>query len=455
MLAPMPIRIRLTLWYVAVLLAGLALFGAGMWLMLEHRLVTNLDARLTARVDGLRALLKDEGGARNHGQLQDELTEYAREAPEGAFVQVQDARGAVLLQARPPQLNSFMSGRPIFRVERIGTKSYRVLTDQVVVDNQTYYVRVASSIDELVAVLRDFRQLLLLLAPAVVLLACAGGYWLSARALSPVDAITSQAKSITLQNLSERLSVPATRDEVQRLADTWNEMLERLDASVRRIRQFTADASHELRTPLALIHATAELSLRRERSADEYRDSLRQIQGDTQRLTAVTESLLTLARSDSGSLQLTRAPLDMNSIVREFVRQVVPAAEERGIHLYTRLPDHAAVASGDEAGIRRVLLALTDNALKYTPAGGNVELSVLCCEQGVRLVVEDTGAGIPLEAQPHIFERFFRTEPARSEQAGAGLGLAIAQAIIQAHGSEITVESTPGHGSRFAFLLPA
>ena len=302
--------------------------------------------------------------------------------------------------------------------------------------------------------LRDFRRLLLLLIPAVLVVSCMGGYWLSSRALRPVDKITTVARSIGVQNLSQRISVPRTGDEIERMAHAWNEVLERLDTSVKRIRQFTSDASHELRTPLALIRATAELALRRDRDPEDYRHSLRQIEQEAGQMTELTESLLTLARADSGGLGMTMQLTDLNELSRSVVDQNGAVATGRGVTLNAVTPSSPATVSADPSAIRRILLILVDNALKYTPGGGAVTVFVTEEAHGIIVSVEDTGEGIPAEALPHIFERFYRADPARGSGSGFGLGLSIAQAIAQAHGASISVTSTPGTGSRFQFSLP-
>src|SRR5437016_9909199 len=195
---------------------------------------------------------------------------------------------------------------------------------------ETWDVLLALPLDEQRAILRDFRRLLLLLMPAALALACAGGYWLSTRALRPVDEITAVARSISLQNLGKRIVVPPTGDELERMGRTWNEVLERLDTAVQRIRRFTADASHELRSPLALIRATADLALRKERDAAEYRAALREIHGQAEVMTTLTESLLTIARADFEGFQMPLAATDLSELVAAEVRHNQPMAAGKG-----------------------------------------------------------------------------------------------------------------------------
>jgi signal transduction histidine kinase len=296
--------------------------------------------------------------------------------------------------------------------------------------------------------MQDFRRLLLWMIPGVLIVACLGGYWLSSRALRPVDEITSVARSIGVQNLTQRIAVPQTGDELERMAQTWNDVLERLDIAVKRIRQFTSDASHELRTPLALIRATAELALRRERDAEGYRTSLRQIEREAEHMTTLTESLLTLARADAGGLGMTMQSTDLDELIHSVVKQNAALAIEKGVTLRAVTAEQPAHARADASGIRRILLILVDNAIKHTPADGSVTVSAAIDAARVTLTVEDSGEGIPPAALPHIFERFYRADPARGS-SGFGLGLSIAQA----HGSAITVSSSPGAGARFSLPL--
>lgn len=438
---PLSIRLRLAAWFSAAMVAGLALFGAGMWFALEHRLLAGVDARLAQRVEGVRRALGVPGEIRSRERLQQELTEFAGEVPEGGLVQLRDPAGVLMLPDASQLPFPNRSGAP-----------FRTLSATVQCLGQPFEVLVAQSLDDVEAVMRDFRNLLLLMAPAALLVACLGGYWLSSRALRPVDAITTVAGSIGVHNLSQRVTVPQTGDELQRMSETWNQVLERLESSVKRLRQFTADASHELRTPLALIRATAELALRREREPEEYRKSLRSITDVAVQMTALTEDLLTLARADANGLDMPLGPIDLAELVSRVVEQSATMAAEKGVRLDPGANGTPVMARANSDGIRRLLLILIDNALRHTAAGGSVIVSAEGTPDGALVAVQDTGEGIAPDALPHIFERFYRSDPARGG-AGFGLGLSIAQAIARAHGSEIVAESRPGEGARFRLRL--
>ncbi|HMD70944.1 MAG TPA: ATP-binding protein [Bryobacteraceae bacterium] len=447
------IRLRLTAWYAGVLLVSLLLFGAGMWLALSQRLISGIDTRLDQCVRGLATGLANEGGGRQH--LFKEFREAAGEVADGTVLELRDSTGARLQSTSGAAV--FPRGLPGSpgrheTVDVYGMR-FRMAGAPLVSGGETYQLVAAIPLEEVLGVTRVFRYVLLGLIPAVLVVASLGGYWLSRRALRPVDRITAAARSIGLQNLSQRIAVPRTGDELQRLSETWNDLLGRLDAAVQRIRQFTADASHEMRTPLALIRGTAELALRRDRPPEEYRRFLRDIESETERMTALTDALLALARSDAGGLEIALSGTDLSQVVESVVGPNQALAAEKGIRLETQTGSRPAIARADAPAIRRLLLVLLDNALKHTPPGGAVTVKTDAGAAGVEISVEDTGCGIAPDALPHIFERFYRADSARGGGGGFGLGLSIAQAIAQAHGSEIEVTSAPGSGARFRLFL--
>jgi len=281
------------------------------------------------------------------------------------------------------------------------------------------------------------------------------GWWLAGRALGPVDAMTKEARSLQTRDLSARISVPATGDELQRLAESWNELLGRIETSVRTVTRFTADAAHELRTPLAVIRTSAELALRHERSRERYRTTLQSVQRETESMTELVEQLLLLAREDSGQWQFRFDAIRAGEVLRSLQESLAAAAEAKRIYLKWSLPSTEPLIWGDAEAIRRLVLVLVDNALKYTPDGGAVTVRLVSTAGSAVIEVEDTGAGIETQHVPHIFERFYRADPARTAGNGAGLGLAIAQTIADAHKARIEVASTFGKGTLVRVLLPA
>jgi heavy metal sensor kinase len=455
------IGLRLTLWYLAIFLLAELIFGAGMWLILRQNLFDIADTALEGQASDLQRFLE----ARKDvplPQLQTEISEdYTIERSED-YLQIADASGNTIYRSRfleehpLPALSPDELDRPLYESRKLGHERFRLLSKQIETGGRVYVVRIGHPMHEELETLDAFRAYLLWFAPLLLLAASAGGYWLSRRALAPVDALTRTARTISGHNLSSRLEQLHTGDELQRLSDTLNEMLGRIESAFLRITEFTADASHELRTPLALIHTEAELALRRSRDESEYREALRHILLEADRTAKLVEELLTLARADSGRETLAIHSIDLLPILRESASNWKQVASLRNLQFDEHLNGQRLPVMADENALRRVVDILLDNALKYTPASGKVTLSAKEKGNRVLVTIEDTGVGIAPADQGRIFERFYRVDKARTrELGGAGLGLAIAQWIVQLHQGTITVNSEPGKGSRFQIEIPA
>jgi len=345
--------------------------------------------------------------------------------------------------------------KTIYTSREIRGQHFRFIFQRLSSKGRTYVVEAGLPADDAFDTLRRFRSYLFLFAPLLLLIAAGVGYWMSRRALAPVDALVRTARAVSGTNLSTRLEKLHTGDELQRLSDTLNEMLDRIEASVSRITQFTADASHELRTPVSLIRTEAELSLRRARSQNEYQDSLRHILVEAERTTALIEQLLSVARTDLGGETLQLQPVDLSTMLQGVAEAWKQVAAIRDIRFSTNLPHSDASVAGDENLLRRVADILLDNAFKYTPAPGSVSLSLESREHFATITIQDSGIGIPQAEQGKIFERFYRVDKSRTRaQGGNGLGLSIAQWIITQHHGTVVVESRPGEGTTFRVELP-
>jgi heavy metal sensor kinase len=452
----LPIRLRLTAWYSGVLAVVLSAFGLSAYLEMRNSIHQTVDESLQIRVRAVRGLIE-----RNSPYGADDVRRELRQHSElagGALLQVSDRQGNWLYRS------ALMSDFEILIPSQgfagpftftSGNIPLRVLSAEIKVGSQPYLVQVAAPLDDFYEALHRFGTLLLVSIPLLLLCAAGGGYWMSRRALAPVDQITQTARNISVQNLSSRLVVPKTRDELQRLSETLNSMLARLEAAFKKITQFTADASHELRTPVALMRTRAELSLRKPRSAEDYRDALAEIHSELEKTSGLVEKLMLLARSDYGTETLQLVPSNLAEIVRETCNQGATLAESKQIDFHTQIPQQPVWIEADSHALGRLFLILIDNAVKYTPPGGRVEVAV-SHEDGFALgVVRDTGIGIAAEDLPHVFERFYRADKARSrESGGVGLGLAIGRWIAEAHAGTIEVQSSLGQGSVFQVRLP-
>jgi heavy metal sensor kinase len=354
------------------------------------------------------------------------------------------------LDAEPTISNAVLAGRPVRLIastNRLGARTYAIVA--------------ALPMGPANEALRRFGWILGALAPAVLIVAGLGGFWISRRALAPVDRVTRDVQALTLRNLDRRLDVPPADDEIRRLATTFNDMLARLEAGVADMARFTADAAHELRTPVALVRTTADVTLSRERTEAEYRQSMSEVLKLSEQMSALVGDLLVLARVDAGVEPRATTPVDLVALTREVVGYSSPAARSQNLTVDLDLPNKPLVVTGDAASLRRLLLILIDNAIKYTPGGGAVRVALSNrSDAGIThatLDVTDTGPGIDPSERARVFDRFYRGTTARQQVPdGAGLGLSIAQAIVRRHDGTIVIDSGPnGVGCRVSASLPA
>ena len=290
--------------------------------------------------------------------------------------------------------------------------------------------------------------------PATMALASGGGLFLANRALAPIDQITRTAQRISAEDLSERIGLRGTDDEVGRLVLTFDMMLARLEGAFTRQRQFVTDASHELRTPLTAIIGQIDVALSWPESAENLRATLESVREQAQRLARLANDLLFLARADAPPVVHAVEPVDLSALLPAIVTQVEPLAAARR-QTITLAPLPALMVQGNEDQLIRMLLNLLDNAIRYTPPGGRIVLGWARVNGMIRISINDTGPGIAPEHMPHVFDRFYRIDRGRSRaQGGSGLGLAIAQSIAHAHGGRITLESVVAQGSTFTVIIP-
>jgi heavy metal sensor kinase len=451
------IRARLTAWYSLILALSLGVFGSVAYFAMSHSIRAAVDAGLRQRLEGLRVIIS-KSAPEGEADLKDELSEFDAGQGGGGRVRVADPSGRELyaspgMESSSPAELDADDFRP-FNVKFHGA-NFRVLRGTIEVGGNRYSVEVAVYTEDFDRAIDRFRVVLYSVAPLFLALAALGGYWMSRRALTPVDEIIRAARRIGVTSLSERLVVPKTGDELERLAGTLNEMLQRLDASFQRIIQFTADASHELRTPISVMRTNAEITLRKPRSESEYRDALSHILHETEKLSHLIEELLEMARADSGVATLHLVRTNLNETLEKACRQARVLAEAKQLTASEHLPDEPVWIEADPAALERLFLIFLDNAVKYTQPGGRIDVQ-LTSHDGIAITeIRDTGIGIAKEDITHIFERFYQADRSRSrENGGSGLGLAIGRWIAQTHGGDIDVESELSRGSSFRIQLP-
>jgi heavy metal sensor kinase len=309
-------------------------------------------------------------------------------------------------------------------------------------------------LDSIAADLRLMRGVLFLATPLLLALAGLGGYVVAGRSLAPLGWMAEQARRISGSNLDTRLEIGRAAEELETLAGSFNELLARLVQTFASMRRFVADASHELRTPIAVIRGEAEVALSQERTAAVYRETLAVILDESRRISRLVDDLLNLARADAGNVQLQVREFYFGDLLRDCCRSVQALAAARGIAVECRSPEDVPYR-GDEELLHRLVMNLLDNAIRHTPPGGRAEVSLEARDGELRMAVSDTGTGIAPEALPHLFDRFYRGDQARSRQDGGfGLGLAIVKWVAESHGGSAGVSSQPGAGSTFTVTLP-
>ena len=444
---PLGLRLKLTLWSSLVLAAS---FAAG-FAWVHHGLRRVLDDKNDSFLDGKAAELLASGS-----DLEEEIRrEVMAYEPEGLIVVIRQqgqvsvapstAAARRLAEWRVPP------GKPLtIRPDDAGDR-YRVLAAPS--PNGVLSLEIGISLASTEATLAAFDRLVAGGAAVSLILAVAGGLFLSRQALRPVAESIGAARRLDPENLLERLPLTGAGDELDELAGTINGLLDRLAAYHAQVIRFTADASHELRSPLGAMRAAVEVALQRPRGSEEYRDVLASLGEQCERLTALVNGLLLLARADAGEVEVVRLPLELSALVDDVAEMFEPLAEERGVAFRWACPPSLMV-SGDAQRLRQLITNLLDNAIKFTPPGGAVSLRAEGHAAGARLTISDTGVGVPAGHLPHIFERFYQADPARSS-AGSGLGLSICRWIVQAHDGAIEATSEEGKGMTFTVLLPS
>lgn len=457
-------RVRMTAWYLAVMSSLFVLALAGMYVGMRETMLRNIDKDLAQRAEEMTHYLWRHHDLRGRHDSpmtwEDAFYRASGVQPSEELYQLQDDTGFWLYQSPAMKALEIPGANPdlgspthIMSLSR-GEHHLRVLTRSVVVAQKTYVFQFASYIDPSLAVLDRFRTISVITLVLLLLTASLSGYWLSGRAIAPIAKITTTAQRLSERNLSERIPLPRVHDELHELTRVLNETFARLEASFRRVRQFTADASHELRTPVTVIRTTAEVAMEHQRDSTEYNDMMRIILQESETVSELIERLLTMARTDSGA---TQAPLAAASIadVMGDIRDPAKAMAANADLLLTITVTHdqtQVLTHGPT--LKRLLLILIENACQYTRAGGSIHIRTSHTAEHVILEIRDTGIGIKEEDLPRLFERFFRGENARQFRAGgSGLGLAIAQSLTEPLRAVITIESTLGRGTSIRLRL--
>lgn len=458
------LRFRLTAWYsaaLAIFMLGFTLLAYG---LVRQQLVRHHDGSLQAIANQTLQILSEQADCEHLTPAQ-----QAHLGQIGRLLLIHEDQGrrSAFFLSPEMQVNPLVSRiahapwrhlhRSWFETLEGGGRPWRVfsLPYRTRMGRQGV-IHVVEDLGEIAPVLALLREILLLMLPAGLLFSAAGGYWLAGRALAPVERVTAMAREIEAKNLGRRLPRPDADDEIGRLVDTLNHMMDRLERAFEAMKRFTADASHELRTPLANLRSLVDLASRGILTPEEIQEEMASIGEEVHRLGQIVDDLLLMARADTDRLPLRMESLRLDELAGAQVETFALRAEEAGVALELDAPDPAPI-TGDERWMHQLMSNLLDNALKFTPRGGRIRLEVRSApDRKVRLAVEDTGPGIPPEDLERIFERFYRCDAARSHASapGSGLGLAIAAWIAQAHRATLRASNRPGGGACFELLFP-
>ncbi len=457
-------RFRMTAWYASLLAGALLLFGVSVYLGLQRYLNSMLQDTLASECRTIGTELLSQLPAKNTQWLNAEINEaYAPEVNARFFRVYREGFGVIYLSGAPkngafdPSQIPVEAGKRKDGTSRISLSGGRQLLVNTMnfttADGSNFVVESGIPYGQIQIVLHGLLLTLGIYTPFLVFLAIVGGYWLMRRSLRPVDEITERAEGITSTNLSDRLPVIRTGDELERLSKALNRMIARLEDAFQHINRFSADASHELRTPLTILQLELE-DIAHQPLNSSLEDRIASALEETNRMSKIVESLLTISRLDAGDAKLEKVHLDLGNMATLTVLEMKILAQEKSISLRA-LAESDVYVEGDRSRLQQVIVNLIDNAIKYTREGGAVE--ILTRKEAGKAVVEivDNGCGIPRDALPYVFERFYRVDKARSRASGgSGLGLSIVKAICAAHAGDISVSSTEGQGSCFRVELP-
>ena len=472
-------RVKLTLWYTGVLALILIIFAVSLYFYLARATHQRTDDALLDTANSFASSFNSELSDESHTG-----NDAAKEAAQGFRFRDQqiivfDPQRRVVLTSNPggfpegnewftlpaakaplDELNSASRNETSYKTFFSGHRAIRAVAILMPAGRESYTLLIATPLQNQEQTLESARAAFSVAIPLALLIAGLGGYFLARKSLAPVVTMGEQAARIGASNLDERIPVPEKNSELGRLARIFNDLLARLDESFAQQRRFMADASHELRTPVAVVCGESEVALSQPlRAETEYRESLTIVNDEGQRLTRMVEDLFTLARADAGEYPLVVADFYLDESLNECVRSVRSLAVQKKLEVSYDAPVNELAFRGDEPLVRRMVLNLLHNAIKYTPEGGQVRVSVKEQLHHCEVVVSDTGPGIPAAAQPHVFERFFRVDKARSRDeslngSGAGLGLSIAKWVAELHGGSIALDRSDSAGSTFIISLP-
>jgi heavy metal sensor kinase len=463
-LSNLPIRWRLTVLYGGIITLILLVFSGGVYVYLQKSLQRSIDAKIRSMGEIISSSMTESHDPTLFGNFERYLENVLGRKPKGKLIQIMDSSGRVgakssdieaeNLSASFGTLERAFAGEVVYETVQKGGPRLRLVTIPVM-DNKKVasIVQVGTSLEEFDDTMRRLLIILVVGIITSVSLTTGVGYFMAKKALRPVDKIRKAAVKISSRNLEEFIDIGARRDELGKLAETFNAMTSRLRDAFQRINQFSVDVSHELKTPLTILKGSTEVALRKERGREEYRALLASHLEEIDRMSQIIDDLLLLSKADTGKIQLNLSDIDLKDLILQVYMGMKMFAEKKDVELIVdELYD--VRLKGDELKLRRMLWNIVENGIKYTNGGGRVEISSASDDGCVRINVRDTGVGIADEDIKYVFDRFYRADRARKRESGTGLGLSISKWIAEAHRGAIEVESRPSSGSLFSIKLP-
>jgi heavy metal sensor kinase len=463
----LPIRWRLTIWYGLILALILVVFSSGVYVYFRNSLQKSIDAKIKSIGEVLSSSMTESHNLSVFGNFERYLENVLGRKPKGKFIQIMDTSGKIgakmndietdTLPSSYNALERALNGEVVYEtIESVRPRLRMVtipITENKEIKKVTSIVQVGTSLEDFDETMKKLLIIMIIGIPTALGVTIIGGYFLAKKALRPVDQMRKAAVKITLSNLGEKIDIGSRRDELGRLAQTFNEMISRLRDSFHRINQFSIDVSHELKTPLTILKGETEVALRKERDNEGYKRILKSNLEEIDRMADIIDDLLLLSKAEAKEIQLNVEEVSMRDLVADVCVNMKIFADNKGIDLTLKDLEDIRI-KGDELKLRRMLLNIVENGIKYTPSGGKLEISSFTNNGYVQVDVKDNGVGIPDSDIKFIFDRFYRGDKSLKRESGSGLGLSISKWIAEMHKGTIEVKSQPAEGSLFSIKLP-
>ncbi len=459
-----PIRWRLTLWYSGILALTLIIFASGVYIYFRNSLQASIDAKIKSIGDVLSSSMTESYNPTVFTNFERYLENVLGRKPKGKFIQIIDRSGKIGAKMSDIEAESLPTSFATFEralkgeivYETVGSRRPRLRMVTIPITDSkkaTSIVQVGTSLEDFDETMTTLLIIMVIGIPTSILVTVVVGYVMAKKALKPVDQIRKAAVKISSRNLDETITIGPRRDELTRLAETFNQMISRLKNAFQRVNQFSSDVSHELKTPLTILKGETEVALRKDREREDYKEILASHLEEIDRMTKIIEDLLLLSKADARDIQLNMGDIDVKDLIIDVCMDMKFFADKKGIDLVVNELEEVRL-KGDELKLRRMLLNIIENGIKYTDQGGTVEVSSHINNGSLEIDVKDNGAGIAPEDIKFIFDRFFRGDKSRKRESGSGLGLSISKWIAEAHQGSIEARSELPGGSQFLIRLP-